>query len=98
MRRPETHVTAPTMFVDAAGGRFAHRRLGIEGTMPIVLLQHFRGNMDHWDPAVVDGLASERQVILFDNRGIGRSTGPTPDNIADMASDAIEFIEALDLP
>jgi pimeloyl-ACP methyl ester carboxylesterase len=98
MRRPETHVTAPTTFVDAAGGRLAYRRLGIEGTMPIVLLQHFRGNMDNWDPAVVDGLAAERLVILFDNRGIGRSTGPTPDNIADMAGDAIAFIEVLDLP
>jgi len=62
------------------------------------MLQHFRGNMDNWDPAVVDGLAVERPIILFDNRGIGRSSGLTPDNIPDMASDAIAFIEALGIP
>jgi len=63
----------------------------------LILLQHFRGNLDDWDPAVVDGLAAARPLILFDNRGVGRSGGVTPDNIADMARDAIAFIEALEL-
>jgi pimeloyl-ACP methyl ester carboxylesterase len=97
MPRFETHLTAPTEFVEAAGVHFAHRRIGSEGGVPLILLQHFRGNMDNWDPAVIDGLAAERPVILFDNRGIGRSGGVTPDNVADMASDAIAFIEALEL-
>jgi pimeloyl-ACP methyl ester carboxylesterase len=93
-----THVTARTSFVETNGLRLAFRRLGREGGLPLILLQHFRGNMDNWDPAVVDGLAADRPVILFDNRGIGRSSGVTPDNITDMASDAIAFIEALELP
>jgi pimeloyl-ACP methyl ester carboxylesterase len=64
--------------------------------MPLVLLQHFRGNMDNWDPIVVDGLAYERPVILVDNRGIGRTTGTTPDNVADMARDVAAFVDAID--
>lgn len=98
MQRRETHVLAPTTFVEAAGVRFAYRRLGSGSAVPLILLQHFRGNMDNWDPAVVDGLAVERPVILFDNRGIGRSSGISPDNIAEMASDAVDFIQALALP
>jgi len=97
MQGLETHETVPTAFVEAAGVRFGYRRLGPDDAVPLVLLQHFRGNMDNWDPAVVDGLAAERPVILFDNRGIGGSSGVTPDNIADMASDAIALIEALEL-
>ena len=97
MQLLETHVTAPTQFVEAAGVRFGYRHLGAEDALPLVLLQHFRGNMDNWDPAVVDGLAAGRPVILFDNRGLGRSSGPTPDTVADMASDAMAFLDALEL-
>ena len=97
MQQVETHVTAPTQFAETAGARFAYRRLGSGGAVPLVLLQHFRGNMDNWDPAVVDGLAAERPVVLFDNRGLGRSSGPTPDTIAEMATDTIAFIAALEL-
>ncbi len=77
--------------------RFAYRHLGSQSAVPLILLQHFGGNMDNWDPAVVDGLAAERPVILFDNRGIGRSSGLTPDSIAEMASDPIAFVDALGL-
>ena len=90
-----THVNAPTRSIAAAGVCFAHRRLGPEGATPLVLLQHFRGNMDNWDPAVVDGLAADRPVVLFDNRGIGRTDGPTPNTVAEMAGDAVAFLEAL---
>jgi pimeloyl-ACP methyl ester carboxylesterase len=92
----DTHQSAPTQFVDANGITFAYRRIGPSLGVPLILLQHFRGNMDNWDPVVVDGLAYERPVILFDNRGIGRTTGETPDNVGDMADDAAAFIEALD--
>ena len=92
-----THVTAPTRSIEVAGVAYAHRRLGPETTTPLILLQHFRGNMDNWDPAVVDGLAVSRPVILFDNRGIGRSGGVTPNTVVDMASDTIAFLEALEL-
>ena len=62
---------------------------------PLVLLQHFSGNIDAWDPAVVNALAADRPVIAFDNAGVGRSTGQTPDNIAAMAKDAVAFIHLL---
>jgi pimeloyl-ACP methyl ester carboxylesterase len=61
-------------------------------------LQHFSGNIDAWDPAVVNVLATNRPVIAFDNAGVGRSTGQTPDNIAAMARDAVAFINLLGLP
>jgi pimeloyl-ACP methyl ester carboxylesterase len=77
---------------------YAYRSLGTEAdTPPLVLLQHFRGNLDNWDPALVDALAQERRVITFDNTGVGASTGQTPHTIAEMAHDAVEFLGALEL-
>jgi pimeloyl-ACP methyl ester carboxylesterase len=90
-----THDTAPTQFVEATGVRFAYRRFGKTGGVPIVMVIHYRGTMDHWDPAVTDGLAKDREVILFDNAGVGASSGVTPNTIPAMASDAIAFIKAL---
>src|SRR6201996_3711636 len=90
-----THDTVPTQFVEANGIRFAYRRFGKTGGVPIVMNIHFRGTMDHWDQAVTDGLAAQREVILFDNAGIGASSGVTPASIPDMARDAIIFIRAL---
>jgi len=90
--------TAPTLYVEGNGIRFAYRRLGPANGTPLVLLQHFSGNIDAWDPAVVNALAADRPVIVFDNAGVGRSTGQTPDNIAAMAKDAVAFILLLDLP
>jgi pimeloyl-ACP methyl ester carboxylesterase len=87
--------TAPTLYVDGGGIRFAYRRLGPADGIPLVLLQHFSGNMDAWDPAVVNGLAIDRPVIVFDNAGVGRSTGQTPDSVEAMARDAITFITSL---
>lgn len=90
-----THDTAPTQFVEANGIRFAYRRFGKTGGVPIVFNVHFRGTMDHWDPAVTDGLARRYEVILFDNAGIGASSGQTPASVPGMATDAISFIKAL---
>ena len=87
--------TAPTEFVEAAGTRFAYRRLGPRHGTPLVCLQHFSGTMDAWDPAVVNALAEDRPVIVFDNTGLGKSSGTTPDNVAQMAADAESFISAL---
>ena len=75
---------------------YAYRELG-DGDVPFVLLQHFRGNLDNWDPAFVDALATDRRVISFDNVGVGATTGETPNTIEAMAHDAIAFIEALNL-
>jgi pimeloyl-ACP methyl ester carboxylesterase len=63
--------------------------------VPLVLLQHFRGNLDGWDPALIDALAPARRVVTFDNAGVGGSTGTTPDTIGPMARDAIAFLGAM---
>src|SRR5712691_5578926 len=69
-----SHQTAPPQFVDAAGVRFAYRRFGKSGGVPLVFNQHFTGTMDHWDPAVTDGFAKDREVILFNNAGVSRGS------------------------
>lgn len=88
---------APTMFVEAAGIKFAYRSFGAPAGTPLVFLQHFSGNMNSWDPAVVNALAEDRPVVVFDNTGVGKSSGSTPDNVAQMATDALRFISALRL-
>jgi pimeloyl-ACP methyl ester carboxylesterase len=92
-----THETAPTQFVEAKGTRFAYRRFGNPQGLPIVLNQHFRGTLDYWDPAVTDGLARTREVILFDNVGIASSSGEVPSSVPRMGANAIAFIRALGL-
>jgi pimeloyl-ACP methyl ester carboxylesterase len=89
----------PNSDVRAANGiSYAYRDTGgHDGIVPLVLLQHFRGNLDGWDPALIDALAQSRRVITFDNAGVGNSTGATPDTIEQMARDAIAFIGALGL-
>jgi hypothetical protein len=91
------HVTAPTQFVEANGIRFAYRRFGLEGGTPLLFMQHFRGGMDHWDPAVADGFAENRPVILFDNAGVASSSGDTPETIDAMAEHSADFVGALGL-
>ena len=91
------HQSAPTQFVDAAGVRYAYRRFGKPGGVPLVLNMHFTGTMDHWDPAVTDGLARDREVILFDNAGIASSSGEVPTSIEAMAANAAAFIKAIGL-
>ena len=92
-----THHDAPTRFVEAAGIRFAHRRFGQPGGVPLVFLMHFTGTMDHWDPLVTDDLAQGREVILFDNAGISSTSGEVPGTIGAMADHATAFIGALGL-
>jgi pimeloyl-ACP methyl ester carboxylesterase len=75
---------------------YAYREVG-DSEVPVVLLQHFRGNLDNWDPALVDALAAQRRVVAFDNAGVGATTGTTPNTIESMAHDAIAFLDAMDL-
>src|SRR5258707_5997999 len=99
--RPEmihNHQTAPTQFVEANGIRFAYRHFGKPDGVPLVFNQHFTGTMDHWDPAVTDGLAKGREVILFNNAGGSSSSGEVPTSCEQMATNAVSFIEALGLP
>jgi len=92
-----TYADAPTQRVSAGNGvEYAYRDVG-EGDVPLVLLQHFRGNLDNWDLALVDALAGERRVVTFDNVGVAATTGTTPSTVEEMAHGAIAFVEALGL-
>jgi pimeloyl-ACP methyl ester carboxylesterase len=92
-----SHQAAPTQFVDAADVRFAYRRFGKSGGVPLVFNMHFTGTMDHWDPLVTDGLAATREVILFNNAGISSTSGEVPASVEEMAANAAAFIKALGL-
>jgi pimeloyl-ACP methyl ester carboxylesterase len=87
---------APNKVIGASGIDYAYRDVG-EGAVPVVLLQHFRGNLDNWDPALMDALASSRRVVAFDNVGVGMTTGTTPSSVAQMAHDALAFLSAMNL-
>src|SRR5260370_39429327 len=93
----DTHVTAPTRFVEANGIRYAYRRFGSESGTPLVFLQHFRGGLDNWDPHVTDGLAQGRPVILFNNAGVASSSGETSNRIDAMGDHLAAFLNALGL-
>ena len=91
-----TYSELPNKLVSAANGiDYAYREAG-EGTVPLVLLQHFRGNLDNWDPALIDALAAARRVVTFDNTGVGSSTGATPNTAEQMAHDATAFLTAME--
>lgn len=92
-----THQTAPTRYVEAGGIRYAYRRFGKAGGVPLVFNQHYTGTMDYWDPAVTDGLAANREVILFNNAGVSGSSGAVPESFDEMGANAIAFIRALGL-
>jgi len=95
-----TQLTAPNETIEAPNsGSYAYRRLGEPSAMgpPLVSFQLFRGNLDNWDPALVDALARTREVIVFDNSGVGGSTGTVPRTVTAMAHDALSFIDALEL-
>jgi pimeloyl-ACP methyl ester carboxylesterase len=87
----------PNKLVSAANGvNYAYRDTGGgHDDLPLVLLQHFRGNLDNWDPALIDALASARRAVTLDNAGVGGSSGTTPDTIEQMARDAIAFMAAM---
>src|SRR5436190_11626216 len=96
-RKPITWANASTRSVDVSGTKFAYRQLGADSGVPVIFLNHLAAELDRWDPRVVDGIASRRRVIAFDNRGVGASEGATPNSVAAMAQDAVAFIRALGL-
>jgi pimeloyl-ACP methyl ester carboxylesterase len=93
----DAHQTAPTQFIEAKGIRFAYRRFGKTGGAPIVFNQHYTGTMDFWDPAVTDGLARDREAILFNNAGVSSSSGEVPTTFEEMGANAVAFSRALGL-
>jgi len=87
---------SPTQFLEAKGGeRYAYRRFGGGLGLPLLLLQHFTGTLDNWDPALTDALAGERELILFDNAGVGRSSGAVPPTVAGMAQHVVTFLDGV---
>jgi hypothetical protein len=97
MTTGETCAELSNKTVSAANGvEYVYRDAG-EGGVPLVLLQHFRGNLDNWDPALIDELASSRRVVTFDNVGVGGTTGNTPHRVEQMAQDAIAFLSAMEV-
>jgi pimeloyl-ACP methyl ester carboxylesterase len=92
-----SNITAPTQLLHAGNETYAYRRFGHGSGRPLLFLQHFTGTLDNWDPAVTDPLASGREVILFDNAGVGRSSGKVPPTVAGMAAHALAFLDGLGL-
>src|SRR5512134_1038045 len=90
----DTHLTAPTRFIEVDGDRFAYRRWGKASGVPLFFVPHFRAGLDHWDPRLTDGLAAGREVILFNGRGIASSTGKPRNRIEDLADDIASAIRA----
>jgi pimeloyl-ACP methyl ester carboxylesterase len=88
---------APTYHLEVGDIRFAYRRFGTPTGTPLVFVQHFMGTLENFDPAISDGLAAGREVILFDNAGVGASTGTAPDTVPALAADAARFVSALAL-
>src|SRR6476620_9996227 len=90
-----SNTTAPMQILQVNGHSYAFRRFGNGAGLPLLCLQHFTGTLDNWDPAVTDPLASGSEVILFDNAGVGRSTGDVPETIARMAVHSMAFLDGL---
>src|SRR3954453_4853348 len=84
-----------TRMIKAGDVEYAYRELGPRGGVPLVFLHHLTAVLDDWDPRVIDGIAAQRHVIPFDNRGVGASSGSVPHTIDEMAADAVTFIRAL---
>ncbi|MEV7574213.1 alpha/beta hydrolase [Pseudarthrobacter sp. NPDC089323] len=90
-----TYATAPTRSITTGGVSYAYRELGPKGGVPVVFFVHLAGNLDNWDPQIIDAVAKEHHVVTFNNRGIGASTGVVPGSVEAMAEDAADFIRAL---
>lgn len=93
----EGNSNVPTKVLEVNGQRYAYRRFGSGRGLPLLFLQHFSGTLDNWDPAVTDPIAATREVILFDNAGIGGSSGEVPRTVPGMAKHALAFIDGLRL-
>src|SRR6202012_5413395 len=91
----ETHVTTPTRFVEVNGVNHAYRRWGRPGATPMLLIAQLRAGMDRWDPLMTDGLAEDREVFLFNGRGVASSEGTARDTIEEMADDIAAFLVAI---
>lgn len=91
-----TYATVPTQFVTAANGiKFAYRRYGVKNEVPVIYFNHLTANLDNCDPRIMDGIAMQREIISFDYRGVGATSGEHAISVYDMAKDSLAFIKAL---
>lgn len=90
-----TQRTAVTQYVTVDGVRFAYRQIGIRIGIPLVMLMHFRGNMDFWDPTLIDALARSRPILMLDYSGVGKSEGEVPSSFQGWAANVIAVVDAL---
>ncbi len=98
---PGATAAAPTRFVELDGERIAYRLVGSSsgaGAVPLLLLNRFRGTMDHWDPLLIDRIAAQRPVLMFDQPGFARSSGKAPDSLPAFAARAARLVQALQYP
>lgn len=89
------HETAETQYITVKETKLAYRRLGPSSGTPLVMLMHFRGNMDFWDPLLINTLSQTRPLLLLDSPGIGKSAGEIPTTFNEQASYIISLIHAL---
>jgi pimeloyl-ACP methyl ester carboxylesterase len=94
-RAQSATVSAPTLSVEIDGVRIAYRSIGPRNGVPLLLLNRFRGTMDDWDPALIDRIAAQRQVLMFDQPGYARSGGSAPDSLPALAAYAARVVRAL---
>jgi pimeloyl-ACP methyl ester carboxylesterase len=92
-----THETALTESIQVGGVRYGYRRFGERSGAPLLFLGYFNSNMDAWDPKITNGLAETHEVILFDNAGVGASSGTTPNTVTEMTKHCVAFCRALEL-
>jgi len=93
----DTQQTAVTKYAFSSGVQLAYRQLGQHSGIPLVMLMHFRGNMDFWDPALINALAKSRPILLLDNAGIGKSEGEIPTTAQGWAAHVIALLKALQI-
>jgi len=89
---------APTSYISVNGVRIAYRRFGKQSELPLVYTTHFLGSMDTNDPMLLNLLARDQEVIIFDNAGVGHSEGTIPNTVSSMAGTAVDFLTAIGVP
>ncbi|NNH81775.1 alpha/beta hydrolase [Rhizobium laguerreae] len=95
LRSATCYAEAPNLWINVGETPFAYRDLGLQGGVPVILLNHWGAVLDNFDPRIVDGLATRHHVIATNYRGIGASGGTAPLTIDEMARDTIALIRTL---
>jgi pimeloyl-ACP methyl ester carboxylesterase len=93
-----TYETAENQFVTVGGVKYAYRLFGKQEGIPLFMHIHFRGNMDWWDPTLINPLAAQRPILLIDNAGVGLSGGEIGESFKVWAEVIVSVVRALKIP